>query len=139
MMALKRFDCTLQQYMPSCDVVESKALQINAGISGVLAFAHERGVIQMDTHAQNILLTTVTGDCLVACLAAFGIAHFFHQSQRLPGFDVHPELHRAAELFFAKGATLQHARSSVSHGGTDPKGGANPKYTLDYMQPRVIP
>ena len=139
MMALKRFDCTLQQYMSSCDVVELQALQINIGISGALAFVHEQGVIHLDLHAKNILLTTVTGDCLFASLADFGIAHWLHESQQLPGFDVHPEVHRAAELFFAKGATLMHARSNVSHGGKDPKGGANPKYTLDYMQPRVIP
>ena len=139
MMALKRFDCTLQQYMTSSGIVESQALQINIGISRALAFVHEQGVIHLDLHTKNILLTTGTGDCLFACLADFGIAHFFHTSQQLPGFDVHPELHRAAELFFAKGATLLLPRSNVSHGGTDPKGGANPKYTLDYMQPRVVP
>ena len=126
MMALKRFDCTLQQYMSSSDLVESQALQINIGISGALAFVHKQGVIHLDLHAKNILLTTGTGDCLFACLADFGMAHFFHKSQQLPGFDVHPEQHRAAELFFAKGALLR-------------KGGANPKYTLDYMQPRVVP
>ena len=122
MMALKRFDCTLQQYMSSCDVVESQALQINIGISGALAFVHEQGVIHLDLHAKNILLTTVTGDCLFASLADFGIAHFFHETQQLPGFDVHPEVHRAAELFFATGATLLHARSNLAQDPTRRRG-----------------
>ena len=96
-------------------------------------------MVHLDIHAKNILLTSFTGDCLVACLADFGIAHLFHDTQVLPGFEVHPELHRAAELFFAKGAKLQDTRRRVHFEGVHPIGGADPKYTLDYMQPRNIP
>jgi len=138
LMALKRFDCSLHQYMSRCSghggLVPKSAVQINTCVAGALAFVHQQGVIHLDIHAKNILITSRDGDGLVACLADFGMALFLHDAMVLPGFCVHPELHRAPELFFAKGAALKDMR-----GGDADHGGVVPKYTLEYMPPRSIP
>jgi serine/threonine protein kinase len=145
MIAMKRFDCTLHHYMSRYDLKASTALDINIDIAGALCYVHHLHVIHLDLHAKNILLTT-KGKCLVACLADFGLAHTT-DVQELPGFHVHPEANRAAEIYFANGAALQLSTvpkggAAPSKGGADPnKGGAGPTRvtTLEYVAPRAIP